>query len=92
MHRRPGLKVDVAVMPHHGSEITLDKDFLKALEPKIIIVSCGEKNHSRLKVKPGTDSNVFVTSRHGAITITVSSDGKVSTETFLKTAQKDSPD
>lgn len=38
------IKVDILKVGHHGSNTSSDYDFLKAIDPKIAIISCGRNN------------------------------------------------
>lgn len=40
----PALKADILKAGHHGSDTSSSEDFLKAVQPKIAIVSCGVNN------------------------------------------------
>ncbi len=40
----PNLKCDVYVMAHHGSNTSLEKDFLKKVNPSVAVISCGKGN------------------------------------------------
>ena len=80
------LKSDVLVAAHHGSSESLTPAFLKAVAPSMIISS----NASRLTNKQkrfdimAEHTPLYRTSNFGAITVTVTSDGKMSLSTFLK--------
>ncbi len=67
------LKSDVFKCPHHGSNTSSSKDFIKFVNPKYAIISVGQNNKyghpskevlDRLK---HMDINIFRTDQHGAI-------------------------
>ncbi len=76
------LSSTVLKVPHHGSDTSSTQPFLDAVDPEIAIVQVGTDNRfghptdevmARLNDSIGNES-VFVTSRHGDVTITT--DGK----------------
>ncbi|HIJ53211.1 MAG TPA: DNA internalization-related competence protein ComEC/Rec2 [Planctomycetes bacterium] len=81
----PDLKVDVVVVPHHGSAKTLDTDFLKRLEAGVSICSCGRTQYEKLQAnKQKNETKSFYTPRDGAITVCINKDGTIRTATFVK--------
>ena len=82
----PDLKVDIVVVPHHGSVNTLEADFLEKLDVDILICSCGrtqyEGQQQMIKRKGNTES--FYTPEHGAITVCIDKNGTVGTTAFAK--------
>jgi competence protein ComEC len=74
----PSLKADVVVAPHHGSARTLDDDFLKRLEPSVLLCSCGRTDYKRGRIlrTPG-GPELLVTAQDGAVTITIDKAGMV---------------
>lgn len=40
----PDLSADILKLGHHGSKTSSDEQFLKQVDPKLSIISCGEKN------------------------------------------------
>ena len=46
----PDLKADVLIAPHHGSAATLQKEFLAAIGPEIVICSCAESAYLKNQV------------------------------------------
>ena len=81
----PDLKVDVVVVPHHGSAKTLEPSFLKNLEADISICSCGRTQYERLRtIKQKDKAKSFYTARDGTITVCINKDGAIRTATFVK--------
>lgn len=74
------LKADVLKAGHHGSNSSSGGDFLKAVNPKTVIVSCGRDNSyghpspESLQRFSQIGAEVFRTDRHGSII--VASDGE----------------
>jgi len=81
----PDLKVDVVVVPHHGSAKTLEPSFLKNLEADISICSCGRTQYEKLQAnKQKNETKSFYTARDGAITVCINKDGATRTATFAQ--------
>jgi competence protein ComEC len=80
------LKSDVLIAPHHGSSEVLTPAFLKAVAPSMILSS----NAARLTNKQkhfdlmASHTPLYRTSIDGAITVTVTGDGKINVAPFLK--------
>ncbi len=66
----PDLKADIVVVPHHGSSNTLDPNFLKSLNPDILICSTDKTPAIQYS------GQLFYTSRDGAIKISIEKNGK----------------
>jgi len=82
----PNLKPRVIMVPHHGSVRTSEPDFLKKLNADILIYSCGQRQYeTQQNFEQTKKTNSFYTYRDGAITVSVSKNGAVRTETFCKT-------
>ncbi len=72
----PNLKSEVIVVPHHGSNNTLDIDFLKKLDADVLLYSCSRKQYKRQqKNKQQNKAKVFYTARDGAIAVCFEKDG-----------------
>ncbi|RKY05073.1 MAG: hypothetical protein DRP66_10965 [Planctomycetota bacterium] len=78
----PELKVDVLVMPHHGSMRNLADGFVERLGAKTVIVSCRRSRYPTAW-RPGADVRAFYTPIDGAITVTIKADGAMSTAGFV---------
>jgi len=81
----PDLKADIVFVPHHGSVSTLEIDFLRKLDPDILIYSCDRTQYERQSriIKKDDSTESLYTSEHGAINICIDRNGLVSTKTFL---------
>jgi competence protein ComEC len=80
------LKSDVLVAAHHGSSESLTPAFLKAVGASMIVSSNAARltnKQKRFDVMAGK-TPLYRTSSYGAITVTVTKDGKISMATFLK--------
>ena len=88
LKKYPQLKADVVLLPHHGSEKTLTADFADKLGAKVQIASCGMRDYEKRTVK---SKEVLFTPADGAVTITVSKDGDIKTETYLSASAKKQP-
>ena len=78
----PELKVDVLVMPHHGSTRNLVDGFVERLGAKTIIVSCRPTRYPAA-YRPRADVRAFYAPIDGAITVTIKADGTLSTAGFV---------
>ena len=82
MHLYPDLRADIVVVPHHGSTNTLEKNFLDSLDADILICSTD-------KTPAIQDSKqLFYTSRDGAITISIDTQGKIKIKTYNEKVKK----
>ncbi|HOE57906.1 MAG TPA: MBL fold metallo-hydrolase, partial [Bacillota bacterium] len=73
------LKSDVLKVPHHGSGRSSSEEFLKAVQPKVSIISVGKNNYGHpspdtLKRLGASGSLVYRTDENGAVIVTT--DGK----------------
>lgn len=70
-------RVDVLKVAHHGSKNSSSQAFLQRLEPRIALISAGEKNRyghphmETLERLESIGSKVYSTMEHGAVTIHV---------------------
>ena len=88
MRLYPDLKADVVIAPHHGSIRTLEQDFLSRIEPMIVISSCNITAYKKGQVIKQQDNfKSYYTGRDGAVTIRVTKQGNLETETFVKQKQ-----
>ena len=80
------LKCDVLVAPHHGSSESTTADFVRAVNPSIIISSNDRTLTGKQKRFEHLIGNAQLlrTNRCGAITIHISKDGGVRAEPFLQ--------
>ncbi len=69
------LKSTVLAAPHHGSRTSSSMDFLEAVDPKVVVVSCGYANrfhfpNPRVMARyRRLGARVFTTARCGAVTL-----------------------
>ncbi|MCE5184744.1 MAG: DNA internalization-related competence protein ComEC/Rec2 [Planctomycetaceae bacterium] len=81
----PQLRVDVLVLPHHGSNTNLDEHFIKQLNPRIVIASCAASRMKNVWQPSGSDAvSAFYTGRDGAVTIKIKADGTIHAAGFIK--------
>ena len=77
------LKSTVLKSPHHGSKTSSSKEYLRAVQPEVCLISCGQNNDyghphkETLKKYQAIHAKVYETDKNG--TITVQSDGKTYT-------------
>ncbi|MBE5758061.1 MAG: MBL fold metallo-hydrolase [Clostridiales bacterium] len=81
--------IDVLKVGHHGSKTSTTEEFLKALDPEVAIIQCGEDNtHGHPDIETlnylyGYEDggiNVFRNDTNGHITLSIASDGAMSFE------------
>ena len=76
LERYPSVRVDVIVLPHHGSMTNLNPGFVAAFEPKIVIVSCAAGRVGNAFVpEAGSGIEAFYTPADGAVTVNTKADG-----------------
>ncbi len=80
-----GRQVDILVLPHHGSTVTLTNDFVERLGADILITS-----GSRTSIETGRayfpqdDQQLYHTAVNGAVSVTIDSSGAAEVAAFLK--------
>ena len=85
IRQNPDLRADIVVAPHHGSTNTADPDFLKAVEAKILIISCGQTEYQRQhKSYPEDTMQRLFTPADGAVTVCISEEGKIQIRTAAR--------
>ena len=84
----PELKVDIMVLPHHGSTRNLSNEFVNNMTPEILLVSCSRTRYESA-YRPENDMDIFYTPVDGAVTIKIKADGTIHTLGF-KTCHKSS--
>ena len=79
------LKSDVLIAPHHGSSESLTPAFLAAVHPGTIVSSNAARLTNKQKRFDGMvgSTPLLRTSKVGAITVTISPDGKITVGTFI---------
>lgn len=81
LDNNPDLNIDVIVMPHHGSKVNLVDSFIEKLDAETAIISCAKGRYqSAYKTKNAVKG--FYTPVDGAVTIKISSDGRITTTAF----------
>lgn len=81
-------KVDLYKAAHHGSESSNSQAYLKALSPKLSVISCGEKNRyghpgeGAVKCMEASGSRILYTMKSGQIRVRRSAEG-LTAEGFL---------
>ena len=80
----PDLKADVLIAPHHGSAKTLQREFLEAIQPQVVICSCAKSAcEKRQVINCGEEFRSFYTGTDGAITIRINEDGSIEANAFI---------
>lgn len=77
----PDLKVDVMVLPHHGSTRNLSNEFVNNIAPEILVASCSRTRYESA-YRPENDMKILYTPVDGAITIKIKADGTIHTAGF----------
>lgn len=81
-------KIDLYKAAHHGSEYSNSEAYLKALSPKLSVISCGEKNcyghpgEGAVKCMEASGSRILYTMKSGQIRVRCSEEG-LTAEEFL---------
>jgi competence protein ComEC len=80
----PQLHAQIIVAPHHGSTATEDKGFLPHLGPRIVLCSCGRRDHRTLENPPDTAiPQWFYTSKQGVIFVRVGRNSAATVSCYL---------
>jgi competence protein ComEC len=81
----PNLRPDIIVVPHHGSARTMDAEFLKTLDPNILICSCSRSHYEKHQViKPLNSAKSLYTAKDGAVTVRIDKESTLQVETFIR--------
>jgi len=85
LRKFPNLRPDIVVVPHHGSIRTMDAEFLKTLDPDILICSCSRSQYEKQQVKrPIDNTQPFYTAKDGTIAVHIDSEGTLRAKTFAE--------
>lgn len=85
----PETELTILKVAHHGSKNSTSEEFLKAANPKIAIISCGEGNRyghpheETLERLEKVDVPWFCTKDYGAITVTVDDKSRVQVRGYI---------
>ena len=84
------LKADVLVAPHHGIAETRTAEFLRAVDPQIIVCSNDRALSSKQQEFDHIADQwpVYRTSKCGAIEVSIGRDGRVGVQTFIAPSDK----
>ncbi|MGD0077081.1 MAG: DNA internalization-related competence protein ComEC/Rec2 [Sedimentisphaerales bacterium] len=81
----PYLTADVVIAPHHGSVKTLEQGFISHIDPIVVISSCNITAYEKGQViQPQELFKSYYTGHDGAVTIRITKQGKLETDTFIK--------
>ena len=85
MQESTDLEADILELPHHGSYHDLAQDFVKAVNPQVILQSTGWSRWARDRwySSISADSQRFVTARDGACWLEIAQDGSISHGRFI---------
>ena len=78
-----GMDIDIMILPHHGSAVTLDEAFVRSMMPEYVISSCSRTDlkHSFKTANINTGIVDYCTAEDGQIDIIFSDDGQIRIET-----------
>ncbi len=83
LERYIGLRADIVVVPHHGSVRSGSSDFLKSLDVRYLICSCGVSYFERLqRSPPDVNGKWLYTARDGAVHLFIDRDGEISVRSY----------
>jgi beta-lactamase superfamily II metal-dependent hydrolase len=80
----PDLKVDVMVLPHHGSENTRSTTFVEKLSPAVLLCSCAQTQFQKYSPDENANSKSFYTARDGEVTVRIDKSGNITTSSLMK--------
>ncbi|MAE63962.1 MAG: hypothetical protein CMJ18_06780 [Phycisphaeraceae bacterium] len=81
------LRADVCDLPHHGSFVDTSPRWLDAVNPRVVLQSCGRGRMDRDRWAPWLSSRGirrYATARHGMVTVVIDRHGDVATKTFRR--------
>lgn len=87
-------KIDLYKAAHHGSEYSNSEEYLKALSPKLSVISCGEKNRyghpgaEAVEHMEAAGSRILYTMKSGQIRVRRTEDG-LTVKEFLQRGDRD---
>jgi competence protein ComEC len=85
LHLNPEPRADIVIAPHHGSGKNLWSEFVKNLEPEILICSCNQRQYERQQaIKSQKNTKAFYTATDGTITIRINKNGLITANTFVR--------
>lgn len=76
----PNTSFDVVTAPHHGGLKANTPRFAEWARPRAVIVSCGDRVNAEALEQIYAESDLYLTSRSGSLTIAVGSDGTLTVE------------
>ena len=80
---KSGVDADVLKVGHHGSETSSCQSFIKAVSPKVAVISCGKENqyghpdYATLVTLKEAGAEIFRTDEVGTVIVTADSNGKI---------------
>lgn len=83
MELYPDLRVDIMMLPHHGSTNNLDLRFVEAFSPSTVIASCSTRAlENTYHPKGDSETQAYYTASDGAVMIKIKADGTLNTTGF----------
>ena len=73
----PDPTYDVLAAPHHGGLKANTPRFAAWASPSVVVVSCGERVNAAALDRIYPEADLFLTSQHGALTLSFDADGAV---------------
>ncbi|MGC1273004.1 MAG: ComEC/Rec2 family competence protein, partial [Planctomycetaceae bacterium] len=83
--RRPEMDCDILFAPHHGGSKANTWELANWATPDAVVVSAGRRVNEKALAATYPDARLYLTPRHGAITITVRQNGWMGIETSAHT-------
>jgi competence protein ComEC len=84
----PNLRVDILVLPHHGSERTRSTRFIERLRPSVLLCSCAQSQFQKYKSDFGEGIQSFYTCRDGALVAAINENGDIQVNKFIDMRKK----
>ncbi|MBI5181549.1 MAG: MBL fold metallo-hydrolase [Nitrospirae bacterium] len=85
-----GIKSNIIKVPHHGAKSSFNEDFIKAVNPRIAVISVGYQNRYRhpspehIEAYEKIGAKIFRTDRDGAIIVNIN-DNKINIKAYAET-------
>ena len=83
LFRSAAARADVLKAAHHGSEGSTLPDFLRAVDPTVLLLSNGSEARGLRMAERARDIPLYATDARGSITLTFGGEGSFSVSGFL---------
>ena len=79
---------DILKVPHHGSANSASPEYLQAVSPQVLLLSCGTQSREDDFSRRVADGRLYSTYSSGAITVTFTGNGGYTVHPYLLSDQE----